>query len=195
MKIGRFVVLEGPDGSGTTTHAQALFERLKTDGHNVILTSEPSAGPIGTMIRRELSTGDLSPYALQLLFTADRAWHTERVIEPALRDGTTVICDRFALSTLVYGVASGLDPNLLESMNKNFIQPDLQIILLPPLSIALQRVRKRKELELFEEDSFQKKVHDLYGTYAAKLSLPIIDTNQERRTVEECVLDHFLRPV
>ncbi len=113
------IILEGPDGSGTTTHSALLAETLRKEGRDVLLTCEPTDGPIGRFIRGELSKEKIdSPAALQLLFTADRAWHVDTVIRPALEAGKTVITDRFSLSTIVYGEALGIDKEWLESMNK-----------------------------------------------------------------------------
>ncbi len=93
-----FIVLEGPDGGGTTTHSARLAQHLRAAGTDVLLTAEPSDGSIGTHISSILDEHRPMPAdALQLLFCADRAQHLAQVIEPALREGKTVICDRYAL--------------------------------------------------------------------------------------------------
>lgn len=160
---GRFIVLEGPDGSGTTTHAKILAESLRAKGEDVLLTAEPTDSEIGKFIREQLSKKTIaSPSALQLLFCADRAWHIEKVIKPALEAGKTVISDRYVISTLVYGEALGLDPDWLLQVNTPFLEPDILIVALPPFHICKERVLKREQLEVFENVQFMHKIWDLY---------------------------------
>ena len=84
---GKFIVFEGPDGSGTSYHSRMLAQTLRNEGKNVLLTAEPTSGPIGTLIRTTLKEGDGFPAeSLQLLFCADRAWH-QREIRSALERG------------------------------------------------------------------------------------------------------------
>jgi dTMP kinase len=154
-----FIVLDGPDASGTTTHAHLLAERLKQEGHDVVLTSEPTDGPVGKQIREFLSNGEADPMELQLLFTSDRAWHVKNVIEPALKAGNIVVCDRYIYSTIIYAEAQGLPSAELQNLNKNFIQPNVTILTLPPIEISLQRIKKRADKDIFEREDFQQKVH------------------------------------
>lgn len=179
MNKGRFIVLEGPDGSGTTTHAKLLGEALMKEGEDVLLTAEPTTCPIGKFIRAQLAEKTIpSPTALQLLFCADRAWHIEHVIKPALAAGKTVISDRYVISTLVYGEALGLDPEWLVRVNTPFLEPDIMMIALPPLHVCLERIMKRKQLDVFENTRFQKKVYDLYERAGADdPSIRVIDTS------------------
>ena len=179
MKKGSFIVLEGPDGSGTTTHSRILAEALAREGRDVILTAEPTDCPIGKFIREQLALKSIpSPTALQLLFCADRAWHIEKVIKPALDAGKTVISDRYVISTLIYGEALGLDPEWLVRVNTPFLEPDIMMIALPPLRVCLERIQKRKQLDVFENTTFQKKVYDLYEKYGADdASVQMIDTS------------------
>jgi len=133
---GQFIVLEGPDGSGTTTHAQLLADRLQKEGKNVIHTCEPTRGPIGTFIRSQLKERTMPPDALQLLFTADRAWHIENELLLGIEENKTIVCDRYSLSTIVYADALELDPQYFVDVNKMFMQPDIQILLLPPFLLT-----------------------------------------------------------
>ncbi len=166
---GRFIVLEGPDGSGTTTHSKLLAETLRARGEEVVLTAEPTESHIGKFIREQLQSKTIeSPSALQLLFCADRALHIEKVIKPALAAGKTVISDRYVISTLVYGEALGLDPDWLLHVNTPFLEPDVMIIALPPLHVCLERIMKRKQLDVFENTRFQKLVYDLYEKVGAE---------------------------
>lgn len=175
---GAFVVLEGPDGSGTTTHAATLAEALGREHARVFRTAEPTSGPIGSAIRGFLKSGDLPPNALQLLFTADRAWHVHAEIAPALASGTIVVSDRYTLSTLAYGEALGLDAAWLANMNKNFIQPDCTILTLPPFDVCMQRIHERGAQDTMEVRGLQENVHAAYERLAQNdSSIIVIDTS------------------
>lgn len=175
---GRFIVLEGPDGSGTTTHAKLLAETLKKAGHDVLLTAEPTDSPIGLFIREQLKADTISsPSSLQLLFCADRAAHIESVIKPALAAGKTVISDRYVISTLVYGEALGLDPDWLLQVNTPFVEPDVMVLALPPLHVCLERIGMRRQLDVFENTAFQKKVYDLYERMTDDPQIKVVDTS------------------
>ncbi|MBP7114537.1 MAG: dTMP kinase [Candidatus Peribacteraceae bacterium] len=188
--LGRFIVLEGPDGSGTTTHSAILAETLRAQGEDVVLTAEPTGSPIGRFIREQLSAKSIeSPSALQLLFCADRAWHIEKVIKPALAAGKTVISDRYVISTLIYGEALGLDPDWLVRVNTPFLEPDVMIIALPSLHVCLERIMKRKQLDVFENTTFQKLIYDLYEKAGAEdESAIVIDTGGEKDDVAKEIL-------
>ena len=183
---GRFIVLDGPDGSGTTLHTKLLRERFERAGNGVLGTAEPTDGPIGALIRDNLKAGSLSGTALQLLFCADRADHCARIIEPALRTDTIVISDRYVPSTIAYGQALGLDPSWLTALNKNFIEPDLTLFLLPPIETALERLRRRSAHDALEDASLQRRVHQAYAAIAkADSSIAVIDTSGEKEAVAE----------
>jgi dTMP kinase len=173
---GRFIVLEGPDGSGTTTHSEILAQKLTEKGENILLTQEPTNGPIGLFIRQQLSLGTMTAAPLQMLFSADRAWHLGTIIEPALNEGKTVISDRYTLSTLLYGQALGLDLQWLEDMNTKFIQPDLHIVALPSFEVCFNRVNGRDIKDMLETESIQRKVYDRYAAYVHAHQLTVLDT-------------------
>src|SRR5688572_4731702 len=101
MTRGRFIALEGLDGSGTTTQAARLADALGARGRTVVRTQEPSHGPIGRLVREALRSLDapLDPDALALLFAADRRDHVASEIEPALARGHDVVCDRYVMSS------------------------------------------------------------------------------------------------
>lgn len=182
-----FIVLEGPDGSGTTTHTRLLAERLHEGGNDVLLTHEPSGGPIGSWIRSYLQSGAMTPEALQLLFTADRSWHIQEEIKPALAAQRTVVSDRYWLSTVVYAEAMGLDPEPLFALNATFLQPQHQIILLPSFETGISRLSGRAEKEIFETDSLQQRVYEGYKAWAERLQLPIVDTGGEQADVADSI--------
>ena len=187
---GAFIVLDGPDGSGTTLHTRLLSQRLGNEGHTVVQTAEPSDGSIGKFVRQMLKSGELAGDALQLLFTADRADHIGRVLEPAIRTGKTVICDRYISSTIAYGEALGFDSEWLESLNKKFIRPDTLLFLLPPIEVILKRLTERKSHESLETTELQTKVHAAYRKFAKKDSkIIVINTNGPKEEVAEKIWD------
>ncbi|MDO8649296.1 MAG: dTMP kinase [Candidatus Peregrinibacteria bacterium] len=178
---GRFIVIEGPDGAGTTLHSRLLAERLTADGVEVILTAEPTDNAIGQGIRALLAEGGVGGAALQLLFCADRAEHVSQVILPALAEGKTVITDRYIPSTFAYGSALGLDIGWLREVNKKFIQPDQTIYLLPPLAVCTERLARRVSRDMLEDDSLRA---DVYGAYLqlseSEPDTHVIDTSGDK---------------
>jgi dTMP kinase len=102
---GILIVIEGLDGAGLSTQAAILAEYLRGANKEVLLTKEPTAMPIGKLIKSALNRNpELSLFALQLLFAADRAEHLEKEIEPALSANEIVISDRYILSSLAFGL-------------------------------------------------------------------------------------------
>ncbi|MDD5623242.1 MAG: dTMP kinase [Candidatus Peribacteraceae bacterium] len=176
---GTFIVLEGPDGAGTTKHSKLLADRLTREGRAVVLTFEPTDGPIGSEIRRDLHTHKpIDPLALQKRFCEDRAWHLREVIEPALARGETVISDRSFHSTIAYGEALGLPHETLRAMTKDFRRPDILLVLLPPFSVLGERMGKREAHDALEKRDLQKKVYAAYQRLAAEdPSAIVIDTS------------------
>lgn len=187
---GRFIVIEGPDGAGTTTHSKLLAETLRSQGEDVLLTAEPTDRIIGKFIREQLAQKTIpSPGALQLLFCADRAAHIDLEIKPALAEGKTVICDRYSLSTLVYGEALGLDAKWLADVNKPFLKPDVLIVALPGIITCLQRLGARRETDVFEKEQFQRSVYALYEkAAAADPSAHVVDTSKPMLDTTEQIL-------
>lgn len=178
MTAGVFVVLEGIDGSGTTTQAALLAESLRARGCTVVLTREPTSRAIGTLIRAALQhqlvlpeghTVTLPPASLALLFAADRLDHLEHVVEPALARGAVVISDRFDLSSLVY--QSATDPDgagaleWLRRINERARRPDLTVVVDVPAEVAEERRRLRGGVaELFEQRTLQERLAASYTT-------------------------------
>ncbi len=164
MAKGCYIVLEGPDGGGSTTHAKLLCDHLRNAGIDIVQTAEPTTGPIGTTIRAELKGKGIPGDALQMLYSADRAWHMATVVRPALDSGKVVVGERCHLSTFVYGEALGLDIPWLQDMNSKFVEPDLMLVLMPPYEVCAQRLGIR-ERDMLEQDSLQKKVHVAYERF------------------------------
>ncbi|NNF89961.1 MAG: dTMP kinase, partial [Boseongicola sp.] len=139
MSAGRFITFEGIDGSGKSTQARRLAERLEARGLEVVLTREPGGSPGAEEIRRLLVEGDPDRWSAEteiLLFTAARRDHLERTILPALARGAIVVSDRFADSTRIYqGATRGDLRALVDRLHAEVIgrEPDLTFIIdMPP---------------------------------------------------------------
>lgn len=187
MAKGTYIVLEGPDGGGSTTHAKLLCERLRSNGLDIVQTAEPTTGPIGTTIRAELRGKGIPSDALQMLYSADRAWHMAKVVHPALDAGKTVVGERCHLSTFVYGEALDLDLPWLENMNSTFVEPDLMLVLMPPFEVCAQRLGIR-DRDLLEGDGLQKKVHAAYARrMEAHPEYVLVDTSGDIAPVADSI--------
>ncbi len=168
--MGRFVVIEGLDGSGTTTQCAALAQLLRAQGRKVVTTREPSDGPIGKLIRQAL-TGQLglstrkkplTPDTLALMFAADRVDHVAREIEPALRRGAVVLSDRYLLSSLAYQ-GSQLPIGWVAAINSNARIPDLTLFLqIDPQLGARRRASRGGKRELYETLAIQRRTAKQY---------------------------------
>ncbi len=134
---GLFIALEGPEGSGKTTQARLLADRISRAGFDVLLTREPGGTDLGERLRdlmfRERRLPDIEPRVQALLMIAARAQHVEERIRPWLNEGGVIVCDRFAASTVAYqGAGFGLDGSNLEQINEFAmagVRPDLTILL------------------------------------------------------------------
>jgi len=168
---GVFITLEGPDGSGKTSQAARLAASLEAEGHAVILAREPGGTELGERLRELLLHRDdltIEPLADALLFNAARAQLVGEVIRPALAAGRTVVCARFADSTLAYqGHGAGLDLALLRGLATIAtagLRPDLTILLDLPVEAGLARKRRgRAALTRFEsraDVAFHRRVRD-----------------------------------
>jgi dTMP kinase len=147
---GRFISLEGSEGSGKTTAARHIGDWLRSRGERALVTREPGGTPLGDEVRRLVLhlrdvSDDLDPRADALLYAAARAQHTARVIQPALERGEHVICARYLDSSLAYqGVGYGNDPaemRRLQSFATYGLLPDLTIVIDVPVEVGLGRKR------------------------------------------------------
>src|SRR3977135_3741508 len=148
---GKFISFEGGEGSGKSTHIKKLAERLNAAKLRAIVTREPGGSPGAEIIRHLLLSGMgklLGPDAETLLFAAARDDHVRTVIQPALTQGTVVLCDRFADSTRVYqGRLGNVLPAIVNAMERVTIgdlKPDLTVILDVPVEVGMQRAAVRR---------------------------------------------------
>jgi dTMP kinase len=148
---GRFITFEGGEGTGKSTHASILAERLRAFGVVVQQTREPGGSPGAEVMRYILLSGAARPLgatAEALLFAAARDDHLTTLITPALADGKWVVCDRFADSTRIYqGVAGDVDPMAIRALERIIVadtKPDLTFILDVPAKEGMRRAAKRR---------------------------------------------------
>ncbi|MFH1807340.1 MAG: dTMP kinase [Pseudomonadota bacterium] len=164
---GRFIVLEGIDGAGTTTQARRLVRALRRRGHEAIVTREPSNGVVGRHIRRCLrQTPGPSAERLASLFAADRLDHVETEILPALARGAMVVSDRYVLSSLAYQGVEG-DAAWIETLNNKAPPPDLTLLLDVSSTEAARRRQRRGGIkDRYEVTPFQRRVAARYRELA-----------------------------
>lgn len=169
--MGTFIVIEGLDGAGTTTQAAALAAWLRSAGHAVTETREPTDGPVGRVIRATLSEAPDAPamQTLPWLFAADRADHLARVVDPALEAGHVVVSDRYYHSSLAYQSLT-LPLDRVHALNADFRVPDLTVFLHVDVDTALGRVTARSEArEIYERRDRLEAIAEAYDRVLARL--------------------------
>ena len=181
-----FAVIDGIDGSGTTTHCQLLSEFLERKGFKIHLTSEPSESEIGQLLRKFLKNKDIPPTTDALMFAADRDIHYHNEIKKKLDEGFIVLSDRYIESSIVYQSLQSEQISIewVKIINKFVGEPDLTIILDIDPKISLAR-KQGADLEKFEDTSFLDKVRDLYLTRAKQLGFYVINSNDTIKIVQE----------
>ena len=196
---GHFITFEGGEGSGKSTHAATLAQRLKSQGIDVVLTREPGGSPGAEIIRHILLSGiakPLGPETEAILFAAARDDHARNTVLPALAAGQWVICDRFIDSTRVYQGALGqVDGKLirgLERLTVGAAMPELTFILDVPATVGLARAKSRRgsgTADRFEAESveYHEKLRKAYLVLAEKepKRVVVVDGRAPRDVVAE----------
>ena len=204
MKIpgGFFITLEGIEGCGKSTQSRHLVEYLRGACYAVTHTREPGGTAIGRRIRSVLldpESAGITPLSELLLYSADRAQHLTEVVEPALKAGGVVVCDRFSDATIAYqGHGRGLDIELISSLNgiaTRGLKPGLTLVLDLPVEVGLVRAigrndkdgnydEARFELEALE---FHEKVRQGYLEIAEKepARVKIVDASRTEDEIHE----------
>ncbi len=203
MEPGKFIVLEGIDGAGTSTQAALLTQYLfEKDKKNVVtLTREPTKlSPYGLELRRRLM-GNLLPEETLVdepdywtaLFVNDRKWHLNHVVQPAINAGLQVVSDRYKLSTLAYQSVQGMDLDELMKLHEGLHIPDLTFLVDVPVDVAMQRMGKDQQRtpEYFDSLAVQQQVRQNYLLAAQKLSdkekIVIIDGSKSIENVAKVI--------
>ncbi|MFD8808889.1 dTMP kinase [Streptomyces sp. NPDC059597] len=189
---GFFIALEGGDGAGKSTQAEALAEWIRGKGHEVVLTREPGATPVGKRLRSillDVSSAGLSHRAEALLYAADRAEHVDTVVRPALERGAVVISDRYIDSSVAYqGAGRDLSPTEIARINRwatHGLVPHLTVLLDVPPETARERFTEAPDRLESEPAEFHARVRSGFLTLAAADPgrYLVVDAGQEPEAV------------
>jgi dTMP kinase len=196
VERGFFITFEGLDGSGKTTQLRRLAAALTAEGRSVVSLRQPGGTPLGDRIRSvildsrsETELGGIAPEAEMALMFADRGQSLRQVIHPALEAGAVVLCDRYTDSSEAYqGAGRGLGSERVLAMHAavcDGFQPELTILLLPPLAGSLARARRRNERNVqqrgTDENRFEREGDEFYERVYAQYR--VIALRETRRVV------------
>lgn len=166
---GKFITLEGIDGAGKSSHIEFVASHIRATGHDVLTTREPGGTALGESLRTLLLHEKMQSDTEVLLMFASRREQLATVIEPALRAGQWVICDRFTDSTYAYQCGGrGLDPTRVAAIEQwvhGHIQPDVTFLFDAPINVARERLNKGTiSPDKFEreQDAFFTRVREAY---------------------------------
>ena len=180
---GKFITLEGIEGSGKSTNLETVKSILDQYKIDYVLTREPGGGPLGPHLRKLLLDKDqsISPSVEMLLMMADRKDHVDNLINPNLDKGIWVISDRYLDSTIAYqGGGRQLDINLITSLSASLKlpTPDFTLLFDLPVDVALERAKERSELDRFEREpkDFHSRIRESY--------LELASTNHRIKTID-----------
>jgi dTMP kinase len=196
---GLFVAFEGIDGAGKSTQLQAVSDFLQAAGRKVLCTREPGGTPIGEKIRELLLHEPMRAATEALLMFAARQEHVLQVIEPALLQGTDVVCDRFTAATLAYqGGGKGIPTERLQALARWVhpgLCPDYIILLDVPPEVAAQRLAQSRQRDRFELQSVEffdrVRTHYLQQAKAAPDQWLVADGTQPPEVVQENIIQHL----
>ena len=200
---GKFITLEGIEGSGKSTNLVTIKSILDQYKIDYVFTREPGGGPLGPNLRKLLLDKDqsISPSVEMLLMMADRRDHVDNLINPNLDKGIWVISDRYLDSTIAYqGGGRQLDINLITSLSASLKlpTPDFTLLFDLPVDVALERAKERSELDRFEREplDFHSRIRESYLELASTNNrIKTIDSSKDFETVSiqvENYLNEFL---
>tara|TARA_Y100000739_G_scaffold95087_1_gene81342 strand:- start:881 stop:1495 length:615 start_codon:yes stop_codon:yes gene_type:complete len=200
---GKFITLEGIEGSGKSTNLVTIKSILDQYKIDYVLTREPGGGPLGPHLRKLLLDKDqsISPSVEMLLMMADRRDHVDNLINPNLDKGIWVISDRYLDSTIAYqGGGRQLDIDLITSLSASLKlpTPDFTLLFDLPVDVALERAKERSELDRFEREplDFHSRIRESYLELASTNNrIKTIDSSKDFETVSiqvENYLNEFL---
>jgi dTMP kinase len=190
MPPGLFLVVEGIDGSGTTTQARLLAEWLRSLGREAVLTAEPTKRPVGALIRQILQGAlpEADETTMAFLFAADRADHLAHVVLPALAAGRIVVSDRHYLSSVAYQ-GLGVEMAWVETLNARFRRPELTFFLDIDPAVGIERKQRQgNAAERYEKAALLERVRANYlaaiaHARAAGERIESLDASQPIETV------------
>lgn len=176
----KFIVIEGMDGTGKTTIAKELTERLQNEEINAIYTFEPTQGEYGSIVRNHFFRDTLSKQDELKYFNLDRQQHVDRFIKPHLEEGSTIICDRYYHSTIVY---QEIEKEQLDIT----LEPDFVFILTCSVDTALSRMRNK------EKDKYENK--GKLEVYKERYETTIYEKSYKYINVEDKSIDEILKEI
>jgi len=197
--LAGFVTFEGIDGSGKTTVSRLVAETLRSRGHSVFLTSEPTTGWLGEVVRRGIQE-DVNVLSESFLFLADRAAHVP-LIRSHVERGELVLCDRYVDSTYAYQGARLVgvvrDPvGFLKDASRGWVlPPDLTILLRVPPQLAIERIKDRPSRIRFEDLALLRRVAANYDRLAKARRFVVLDGTRPAEVVSENAVSAIERRV
>lgn len=196
LKKGILIVFEGIDGSGKSTQAELLREKLRDRGFDVVSFQEPSNSKWGREIKEKaLYPDSLSPEEELDLFLRDRKEDVQKNLRPALEEKKLVILDRYYYSTISYQGARGIDPEMIKRMNEEFApEADLVFVLDIDARTGLERIEDRKKERLFEQEDYLIRVRELFRRFKGKEFIHFDARRSEEeisREIERIVLEYI----
>lgn len=189
---GKLIAIEGIDGAGKTTVAQHVYRSLTNHGYPCVYLKEPSGSIYSRIIEIITRLKVPDPELELMLFLKDREIDVRKRILPALNRGKIVIMDRYYYSNIAYQSARGLDADKIRKLNEKIApKPDLVILLDLDPSKALERIKNRKKLSIFEKKDFLDRVRQKFREIADERTV-IVDAERElnvvKREVEQIAL-------
>ena len=197
---GKFITLEGVDGAGKSTHLDWIADRIRTEGKKILVTREPGGTPLGEDLRKILLTQPMHLETEALLMFAARREHLDKVILPALADGTWVLSDRFTDATYAYqGGGRGLLLDRIERLEA-WVHPGLQPDLTLVFDLTVDEAKRRRMAASAAPDRFEQENLDFFGrvrsVYVARAArypgrIRLIDASQTVENIRK-ILEEIL---
>lgn len=202
--MSKFIVLEGIDGSGTTTQAELLHNYLTSHQKKAVISPEPTTDKIGRLLRDFLSSKDLfdSPakfdQQMAYLFAADRYYHLYNNVNGVYKliaEQIYVISTRYYFSSLAYNAKNATEFDFVWNLNKYFPPPDLLIYIDIPVELSLKRICDRPNLEVYETESKLKQVKNNFEHIFNNYQQPIlkIDGTQSKENIHQQIIEFIFR--
>ena len=203
MNKNLFIVLEGIDGSGSSTQSELLKEYFISQGQKAVISPEPSSGIIGNLIRQALKKRilftkdtDLFDEQMAYLFAADRHDHLYNDVDGVfklIKDGLHVISTRYYFSSLAYNCQTPEEFNFVSKLNHKFPNPDLAIYIDISPEVSLSRIKDRSLKEVYETQNKLTKVRQNYQHIFANYgdNLLIVDGTEDRKKISRKIISRI----
>jgi len=189
------VSIEGLDGSGKSTIIKKVAEKLMKHNIDVLITSEPTNGPVGKLIKEYLKQQQIERdrNLEALLFAADRLWHWKNVIQPAVISGKIVITDRYLHSSLAYQSTNLIEEKWILEINKYVPDPDISVFIDVPPEICLKRLKKSgRSLSIMENIENLEVVYKRYLDLVKRGKLRVINGLRKVEEISDEIVEVIL---